>query len=80
VFTSPAKITLTATASDPDGSVNRVQFFNGTSLLGEDTSAPYSYLWKLGAAGTYTVTARATDNSGAVTTSSPISVTVRKKR
>ena len=79
-FTSPAKITLAATASDPDGSVTRVQFFNGTTLLADDTSAPYSYLWKLGAAGTYTVTARATDNAGAVTTSSPITVTVRKKR
>ena len=79
-FTSPAKITLAATASDPDGSVTGVQFFNGTTLLADDTSAPYSYLWKLGAAGTYTVTARATDNAGAVTTSSPITVTVRKKR
>ena len=58
----------------------RVQFFNGATLLGEDTTAPYTSQWNTGAAGTYTLTARATDNSGVVTTSSPATITVRKKR
>ena len=79
-FTSPAKISLAATASDPDGTVVRVQFFNGTTALGEDTTAPYTTQWNTGAAGTYTVSARATDNSGAVTASSPVTITVKKKR
>ena len=80
-FPSPAKLTLTANASDADGTVARVEFFlNSTTRLGEDTSAPYTWQWNTGSAGTYTFTARATDNSGAVTTSSPITITVRKKR
>jgi chitinase len=79
-FTSPAKISLTAAAADPDGTVTRVEFFNGATRLGEDITAPYATQWNVGAAGTYTVTARATDNAGATTTSSPVTITVTKKR
>jgi Galactose oxidase-like, Early set domain/Bacterial Ig domain len=79
-FTSPAKMTLAATATDADGTVTRVEFFNGTTKVGEDTTAPFSTGWNVGAAGTYTLTARATDNAGATTTSSPVTVTVTKKR
>ena len=80
IFTSPAKMSLAANAADSDGSVARVEFFNGASRLGEDTSAPYALQWNVGAAGSYTLTARATDNAGATTTSSPVVITVRKKR
>jgi Bacterial Ig domain/Domain of unknown function (DUF1929) len=79
-FTSPAKVSLAATASDPDGTVIRVEFFNGTTKVGEDTTAPYTGQWNTGAAGTYTLTARATDNAGESTPSSPVTVTVVKKR
>jgi hypothetical protein len=79
-FTSPAKLSLTATAADADGTVVRVEFFNGATRLGEDTSAPYSIQWNVGAAGTYTLTARATDNRGATTTSAGATITVAKKR
>ena len=79
-FTSPAKISLAATAADPDGTVTRVEFFNGATRLGEDTTAPYTTQWNTGAAGSYTLTARATDNAGATTTSSPVTITVKKKR
>jgi hypothetical protein len=75
-FTSPASITINATATDADGSISNVQFFNGTTLLGSDASSPYSFAWTNVAAGTYIITAKATDNSGAVTTSSAISITV----
>jgi len=80
IFTSPAKVALAAAASDPDGRVVRVEFFNGATKLGEDTTAPYASQWNVGSAGTYRLTARATDNSGAVTTSSPVTITVKKKR
>jgi hypothetical protein len=78
-FTSPAKVSLTASASDPDGTVVRVEFFNGTTRLGEDTSAPYTAQWNTGAAGAYTLTARATDNAGAAKTSNSVAITVTKK-
>jgi hypothetical protein len=79
-FTSPAKITLAASAADSDGRVVKVEFFNGATKLGEDTSAPYATQWNSGAAGSYTLTVRATDNAGATTTSSPAIITVKKKR
>ena len=63
-FTAPATVNLAANASDSDGSVTKVEFFNGATKLGEDTTAPYSFTWSGVAAGSYTVTARATDNLG----------------
>ncbi len=75
-FTAPATVNLAATASDADGTVTKVEFFNGTTKLGEDTTAPYSFTWSGVAAGTYTLTARATDNLGGVTTSASSSITV----
>jgi chitinase len=79
-FTSPTKLSLAATAADPDGTVTRVEFFNSATKLSEDTTAPYTSQWNVGAAGQYTFTARATDNAGATTTSSPVTITVTKKR
>ena len=79
-FKSPAKLTLAATASDSDGTIVRVEFFNGTTRLGEDTTAPYALQWNVGAAGTYALTARATDNAGGAKTSAAATVTVTKKR
>lgn len=75
-YTAPASITLAATAADTDGTVAQVAFYNGSTLLGTDTSSPYSFSWANVAAGTYTLTTRATDNAGAVTTSAAVSVTV----
>ena len=75
-FVAPASITISANAADANGTVSSVAFYNGTTLLNTDTSAPYSYTWTGVAAGTYSITAKATDNAGAVTTSSVVSVTV----
>ncbi|SDG04231.1 glycosyl hydrolase family 18 protein [Chitinophaga filiformis] len=75
-FTAPASITITASASDADGTVSKVEFYNGATKLGQATSAPYTYSWTNVAAGTYSLTAVATDNGGAVATSSAVSVTV----
>lgn len=75
-FTSPAAITLEASASDADGSIAKVEFFSGGTKLGEDTSSPYSFNWNGVTAGSYSLTAVATDNLGAATTSSAISLSV----
>jgi cellulose 1,4-beta-cellobiosidase len=75
-FTAPATVAIAATASDSDGTVSKVDFYAGTTLLGTDTSAPYTYSWTGVAAGAYTLTAKATDNAGNATTSSGVSVTV----
>jgi RHS repeat-associated protein len=74
VFTAPASITITATASDSDGTIAKVEFFEGATLLGTSTAAPYSVALANVAAGTHTYSARATDNLGAATTSAAVSV------
>jgi hypothetical protein len=73
---APASITLQANAADANGSVTRVEFFQGASKIGEASTAPYTLTWNNVGAGTYSLTARATDDAGAVTTSSAVTVTV----
>jgi len=73
---SPASVIINTTASDADGSVAKVEFFNGTTKIGESTIAPFSFTWANVAAGSYTISAKATDNKGATTTSSVLTVTV----
>jgi Domain of unknown function (DUF1929)/Bacterial Ig domain len=73
-------VTIAATASDPDGTVTKVEFRDGSTVLGQDTTAPYSYTWRNVPVGSHVLTAQATDNSGAVTTSTPVGITVRPKR
>jgi hypothetical protein len=69
-------ITIDATAYDPDGTVIKVEFYSGSEKLIELTSAPYSYIWKDVEPGTYSITAIATDNLNASTTSSPVELVV----
>jgi hypothetical protein len=75
-FIAPANITIAAGATDPDGTISKVEFFEGANKLGEDLSDPYSFSWTNVSAGTYSLTVRATDNRGATFTSAPISISV----
>jgi len=75
-YTAPASITINATAADSDGTVTKVDFYQGATLLGTDTTSPYSYTWGSVAAGSYSLTAKATDNAGGTKTSTAIPVTV----
>jgi hypothetical protein len=76
VFTAPALITLSATASDSDGTIARVDFYTGTTLIGTDMSSPYGMQWSNVAAGSYSFTAVARDSAGATTVSSTRDITV----
>src|SRR6185312_13822107 len=74
-YTAPASITINATATDNEG-VSRVEFFQNSIKLGEDTTAPYSFTWTNAGSGTYNLTARATDGQNETTTSSAVDITV----
>ncbi len=74
VFVAPANVTVQASASD-DGSVANVQFLIGSIVLGNDTSSPYSAATNGLPVGAYTLSAIASDNSGAQATNS-VSITV----
>ena len=79
-FKENEEITISTTASDLDGSVVLVEFFNGTTKLGEDNSAPFSFIWTDASIGTHQITAIATDNVAAKTTSEVISISVAEEK
>jgi hypothetical protein len=76
VFVAPATVSIEASASDSDGSVSLVELFEGGNKLGEATNAPFTFAWTNVLAGSYSLTARATDNHGATTTSMPVNISV----
>jgi hypothetical protein len=76
VFSSGSSINLSANVSDVLGSVTQVQFFQGTNSRGVVSSSPYTLTWSNAAAGSYSLTARATDNNGLMATSAVVSVVV----
>ena len=71
-----ASINLTASATDADGTISKVEFLANATIINSDASAPYAYSWTPTTGGTYTVKARATDNDGATDDSESITVTV----
>ncbi len=73
-FLAASSVTLTATASDADGSVAKVEFFVDGQKVGEDTDAPYSTVWNNPSVAAHILTAVATDDQGATTTSSEVLV------
>ena len=78
-------IFISADASDSDGTIQRVEFYQTSnltglstpSLIGSDATAPYQIGWNRPSAQNYTITARAVDNRNAVTVSAPVNVTVQ---
>ena len=55
-FTAPATISLAANVTANGHTITKVQFYNGATLLGEDTNAPYAFTWSSVAAGNYSLT------------------------
>lgn len=78
-FTEGEDIAITANASDSDGTISKVEFFQGNIKLGEDNSSPYSFNWENVGRGNYELTATATDNDGSTTTSTAVSITVNSQ-
>lgn len=75
-FSAPATVNFAATASDPDNNLARVEFYNGSTLLGSDATSPYTFTWSNVAAGSYSLSARAVDSGGLTGTSGTATVTV----
>ena len=71
-----ATVALTATASDPDGTVSKVEFYDDATKVGQDTTAPYTLTVPSVREGIHTYTAIATDNQGCTTTSAAFIVIV----
>lgn len=78
MFNYGSNITIGASASSPSGSITKVDFYDGTQLVGTSTTSPYSVVWSNGASGSHSLTAVARDNTGNSGTSSPITVKISK--
>ncbi|WP_186174838.1 chitinase C-terminal domain-containing protein [Vibrio jasicida] len=69
-------VTVTANAADADGAVAKVEFFAAGTLIGTATAAPYSVDFTAATAGNVSIYAKATDDAGATTDSSLVSLVV----
>jgi hypothetical protein len=79
-FKQNTDILITASASDLDGTVSLVEFFDGATKIGEDSSSPFSYLWSGASLGNHELTTKATDNNGATSTSPIVNITVQQTK
>jgi Big-like domain-containing protein/type IX secretion system substrate protein len=75
LYLAPATVAITVNVTDADGAISKVEFYNGSTKLGEATSAPYSFTWSSVAIGSYTLTATATDDRGGQS-SAQVNITV----
>ena len=75
-FIAPANITITASATDSDGTIAKVDFYDGASLVGTASGSPYSLTLSNKQAGSYSLRAVAVDNLGGSNNSSTVVITV----
>jgi hypothetical protein len=76
-YAAPANVTLAALASaGPGAAIAKVDFYQGSALIGTATSAPYQVSWNGVAPGSYAVTAVATDSFGVQASSEVVTVIV----
>lgn len=71
-------ITITANASISSGSISKVDFYDGATLLGSDNSNPYSYTWNSPSAGAHTVKAIAVSADNVSSTEATANITVNQ--
>lgn len=77
VYTAGDAVPLAATAAAADGAgVEKVEFYDDTTLIGTDTTAPYALETDDLKAGSHSLYAKATDSKGATGESTPVGITV----
>jgi len=75
-FSSGQSVTITASASDSDGTITRVDFYDGATLVGTKSASPYSLTLSSMTSGSHVLTAKAVDNAAAATTSAQVNISV----
>jgi chitinase len=76
IITSGQDIKIAAFATDDNGKVARMDFYEGTNKIGEDPIAPYEYIWPAVKAGDYTITVNTIDKDGSEMASASITIKV----
>lgn len=75
-FNVGSAIPFNVTFADANRGWAKVEYFRGTTLIGASTSSPFSYTWNGATAGTYSITAKATDADGHSVTSEAVNISV----
>jgi hypothetical protein len=73
----PATVTITANASDGDGTVSKVEFYQGNTLIGTATHSPFTCVWTNVLIGRYELTTKAYDDDGSSTVSAIVKIRVK---
>ncbi|MGW7541470.1 glycoside hydrolase family 48 protein [Streptomyces sp. NPDC054770] len=77
VYTQGDAIPLAATAAAADGAtISKIEFYDDTTLLGTDTSSPYTLPVSSLTVGSHSLVAKAYDSLGASASSTPVGITV----
>jgi hypothetical protein len=75
-FDAPVDIAISSSSLDDDGTVARVDFYAGSTLLGTDSTEPFEHLWQSAPPGTHVLKAVARDDDGATGAAVPQTITV----
>jgi hypothetical protein len=75
-YPAGSTIAMNVNATDPDGTIVKVEFYEGTGKLGVDSTSPYQVIGHDVEPGNYVLTARAFDNRGDSTISDTVHITV----
>lgn len=75
-FNAPSSVALAATVSITGGTLSRVDFYAGASLIGSASTSPHQVNWMTPPEGVHVLTAVAVDSANAATTSAPVSITI----
>ena len=75
-FAQGSEIIIAASASDLDGTISKVEFYDGTTKLGEDSTSPYNYTWANASVGDHQIKAIVTDNDAGEGASQIVNITV----
>lgn len=78
-FPKGSSLTIKTTANDEDGTIRKVEFFVNNQKVGEDVTLPFQLTRTFNETGTFTLTAKATDNNGATKTSAGVTITIENE-
>ncbi|MFH0758160.1 MAG: glycosyl hydrolase [Bacteroidota bacterium] len=78
VFVDSSDVTISVAASDPDGEIALVEFYNGSAKIGELDSEPFDFVWEKVPVGFYSIAAVVTDNEGLSVVTDSVKITVRE--
>jgi hypothetical protein len=76
VYTGSQDIVIHASASDADGSISKVEFYDQNVKIGEATSSPWSFTWEDAPVGIHSLKAKAIDNQNATSTSGMVKLMI----